>query len=139
MFLDEFSLRVTWVIEVFLLTGFLATMAALLLGRTLVQGQETGITQKVSFLQNAVNELEGITETVNNEEIRKDLSKLIEEIMYSDPMSNSSLAATEEMIQVKISVLRDELNANNHEGAAEHIHQIRSLLKERNRKCLAGK
>lgn len=139
MFLDEFSLRVTWVIEVFLLAGLLSATAALLMGRTIVQRQETIITQKASFLKNAGIELEGIAGAVDNEEIRKELAKLIEEVQYSDPMSSSSLAVTEEMIQVKISLLRYELNANNHDSAAEHIRQIRSLLKERNRECLAGK
>lgn len=66
------------------------------------------------------------------DESKKDLEKLIEDIKYSDPISNSATKDIEEKILLKANKLEDKKEK-------ELIKEISVLLKQRNELCKKGK
>lgn len=70
-----------------------------------------------------------MVEQETSEETKKELSQLVEELRFSDPICNVSLCGIEDEIKEKIGSLCSS------DDKVADIKKIRLLLKERNQKC----
>ena len=97
--------------------------------RTSIEQTETRIHEKVRYIWNLKDEIDILLVSETDPAVKKALSSLSETIRYSDPISDSSLANIEEMIEKKtraLSASKDKLAL---------ISEIRNLLNQRNIMC----
>lgn len=90
---------------------------------------EEMVTRKVFYIRELQADVEMLVEVEQNPEIKTELTKLAEEIRYSDPMSNEALAD----LETKISEKATELKMS--DNKLEIISELDLLLTERNKKA----
>lgn len=90
---------------------------------------EEKVNQKVFYIRELQADVEMLAEQEQNPEIKTSLTRLAEEIRYSDPMSNVVLADLEARIREKVTALRTA------DHKLEIIAELDLLLAERNRKA----
>lgn len=90
---------------------------------------ETKVQKKVFYIRELQADIELVSTSEKDDEIKTALMQLAEKIRFSDPMSNEQLADLENMISVKVTELKTAVNK------AEIITELNSLLDERNNKC----
>lgn len=113
-----------------LTTGvFIICMIATDIGVNEVENVDMKVDEKISFIKKMLVDVEIITNSENNIDIKSDLLKLAEKIRFSDPVSNEQLSEIEDKISLKIA----EFTMSQNKQAA--IMEINSLLDERNKKC----
>lgn len=112
---------------VFLITVLLSHAAV-----DTIEKQEAHVNEKVLFLENLKLTVQGIS--TSNAVLSAKLETLAEDIQFSDPMSHSMLSELEKQIEAKIVLLKSEIT--NEETALAAVEAIRTMLQERNRKCM---
>lgn len=90
---------------------------------------EEKVNQKIFYIRELQADVEILAEQEQNLETKKALETLAEEIRYSDPMSDASLAELEIKISKKVSALKIS------NDKAEIIKELDWLLTERNKKA----
>ena len=90
---------------------------------------ETKVQKKVFYIRELQADIELVSASEKDDEIKTALIQLAEKIRFSDPMSNEQLTDLENMISVKVAELKTATNK------AELITELNSLLDERNKKC----
>lgn len=90
---------------------------------------EEKVNQKVFYIRELQADVEMLAEQEQNLEIKTSLTRLVEKIRYSDPMSNVALADLEARIREKVTALRTD------DHKLEIIAELDLLLAERNRKA----
>ena len=90
---------------------------------------EEKIKDKRAFIQFLQIDIEMLTESEKNAEIKAELKKLAEKVRYSDPMSHETLGDLESRISAKV----EEMKTSENKKAL--IGEIDLLLTERNKKC----
>lgn len=99
------------------------------LSKNIIGATEAKVQTKVSFIKRMQSDLEILASEEENPETKKALSRLAEDIRYSDPMSDDSLLTLEAEIEDKISKLKG-LSVK-----TDSIEKIKSLVAERNSKA----
>ena len=93
------------------------------------------IKEKVIYIKSLQIDVEGMVDRVNDDSIKKTLKDLVETIRYSDPMSSPQLAAIENKIESKVTVLVETVERNDLEAVKVLCNELQQLFAERNRKC----
>lgn len=95
--------------------------------------------EKVQLLRLAYADVDAMTKTVIDGEMKAALTKLAETIRYSDPNSDASLVGAENEIRNRIDTLHGFIQSNAKSDALKLISEISRLVIERNAKCKALK
>jgi len=90
------------------------------------------VREKVVFIKSLQVDVEGLINKASDESVKKALKNLAETIRYSDPMSNSQLAAIENKIEGKVATLAETTDSDTSKTLCDELQQ---LFAERNRKC----
>lgn len=97
------------------------------------KGQEIG--RKRDYIRTLYHEVElGIMNT-KEEDIKRELIELADEIKYSDPISNENSEELEKRLIMNVASIVEQIGSDNHEELILRIKNTRSLLKERNMYC----
>ena len=88
-------------------------------------------TEKITYFR---LDIENIVALCKNEELRKAVSKLAEDIRYSDPVSSDATAEMEEKISSAITDLERLVTADD-STAMDKAAEIGRMLSDRNRRC----
>lgn len=90
---------------------------------------EAKVQKKVFYIRELQADIELVSASEKDDEIKTALMQLAEKIRFSDPMSHEQLADLEDVISVKVTELKTAANR------AEIITELNSLLDKRNKKC----
>jgi len=115
-------------------TGFVAADAM----RDEIERQEQTVTRNVArmkTIQSRANTLLNLYNGANSETLRK----LVEELRYSDPVSNDATVDAETTLELLLEELKDVVEAGNDEKMPKLCSQLMSTLGERNRLCKLNK
>lgn len=88
-------------------------------------------TEKITYFR---LDIENIVELCKNEELKKAVSKLAEDIRYSDPVSSDATAEMEEKISSAITDLERLVTADD-SATMDKVAEIGRMLSDRNRRC----
>ena len=90
-----------------------------------------------------IRELQSISAALvdqcEDEELKKKLSKLAEDIRYSDPLTSDKTSALENEMQTKIGELQQAIIDGDTDSAKELCEKLACSLRERNRICSVNK
>lgn len=134
----KISLKVTILIEIFTLAGFLMLFLFILFGKEHIDARTEDIKVKTEVICELVEEIALIKSRNQNFHVSKRLDTLEQIVRYSDPMSSNQLKFLENQILIKISELKQTINGETEE-TIKIIDEIILLCEERNRKCLLMK
>ena len=98
-------------------------------GKDEIKRVEEKVQQKTMFIKKLQSDIEFISHSEQDAEVKQALSNLAESVRYSDPMSNQALSQIEASITEKV----DELKTS--DNRLTIINDINTLLFERNIKC----
>lgn len=104
-----------------------------------VERQELNVAESVDAmrsLQTSANLLVGLC---SDTELSKAVAKLVEELKYSDPVSNEKTIPAEKELEVVLNELKEALSNNDKEKAVQLCKRVMIVLAERNRLCKANK
>ena len=107
--------------------------------RDIVQNVENTVketTRTVTYFRLDVNSVLNLCTDV---ELKQVVSKLAEDVQYSDPVSNPELVSLEMQLAQEIENLRTLVINNNTGDAIAEVDRIRNMLDDRNRRCKALK
>jgi len=93
------------------------------------------IKEKVFYIKSLQVDVEGLADRASDDSIKKVLKDLAETIRYSDPMSSPQLAAIENKIEAKVSVLSETVEKKDWDTVKVFCTELQQLFAERNRKC----
>ena len=99
------------------------------IGKNYIGSIDEKIAEKNSFIKKQIYQLEILCSNVSNETVRNKLVSLIEEIRYSDPISDKKVEDIERKINIKIGELKyvDNIGIS--------IDELKLLVKQRNELC----
>ena len=112
------------------LVGLLAVKAT----KDEIERIDEEIKEKVFYIKSLQVDVEGLVNKASDD-MKKILKDLAETIRYSDPMSSSQLAAIENKIEVKTSVLTEAVEKADNDTIKTLCNELQQLFAERNRKC----
>lgn len=92
-----------------------------------IETQEEFQFQQISFLENAIKEVEILVNSSNN----KNLNELYETVRYANPVSSPNVVSIENNITNNIINLKDALNSDNKETIEELVQIIKEDFAER--------
>ena len=98
-------------------------------GREEINRVEEKVEKKVFYIKSLQVDIEMLASDETDDDIKAALTKLVEKIRFSDPMSNDVLADIEAEITAKVKELKTA------ENKTEIIKVLDSLLTERNKKA----
>ncbi|GHV40322.1 hypothetical protein AGMMS49546_14000 [Spirochaetia bacterium] len=93
------------------------------------------VKEKLFYIKSLQVDVESLAGKIPDESLKKALKALAETIRYSDPMSNSQLAAIENKIEAKVTDLTEAVEKANSEAIKTLCNDLQQLFAERNRKC----
>jgi hypothetical protein len=114
--------------------GFIAADAT----REEIVRQDKVIVKDVSFMRNIQSKMNVLTAQCQNEEIKKAVSDLAEEVRYSDPVSSDAIKDIENELNNSVEELQRAI-IDNDENALEICKRTKDILLERNRLCKLNK
>ena len=91
--------------------------------------------KKVFYIRDLQGDVDAASNLISDADTKKKMMQLSEDIRYSDPMSDDSLADTEEDIKNKVNKLVSLSRNNDLERINPLIDEISNLIKYRNTKC----
>lgn len=92
--------------------------------------------KKVFYIREIQTQVEALEDRETDNKVREELSRLAEQIRFSDPMSCDELGGIEKSIRAKFSELGQ---ASDPDEKLALIKETSLLIKERNRKCKLSK
>ena len=125
----QYFLAVNVILLGICLIGLIAIDAA----KDAIEQIDEKVKEKVFYIKQLQVDVEGLADKAQDEHVRKALKDLAETIRYSDPMSSPQLAAIENKIEAKVSVLTQ--NIADVAATAALCDELQQLFAERNRKC----
>lgn len=129
------SVKTVIIVEVIPLAVFGVLAVGALLGRNVTETLEAQTKQKIRYMQEVENALQGCINDCGDESLRKELMGLKESVHYSDPMSSDALADLEGQMLVMARQIRGQVSGSPEE-TRQNCRRLRQLLDERNTKCL---
>lgn len=136
MLVDSVQLAV--IIQVLLIGGYTAVGVFCYYAKAQVAAVDEK-KEKVQLLRLFYADVDAVSKTVTDGEMKTALTKLAETIRYSDPNSDASLIVVENEIQNKLEVLRGLIRSDAKADALKLIQEISRLVVERNARCKALK
>ena len=126
-------------IQALLLCIFIVIAAVTIMTRDAVRNVNSRIKESVNFIRGLQIDAEMLMQRSADAETTGALKKLCETIKYSDPMSNSAVAAQEQMIMQYMAELRTTFDAGDMAKVRELSGRIELLFVERNKKLMISK
>ncbi len=126
-------------IQALLLCLFIVIAIISIMTRDTVQNVDSKIKENVNFIKGINVDVEMLMQRSSNPEVSGALKKLSETIKYSDPMTNSIVAAQEQMIMQYMMELRNVFDAGDMNQTKELCGKIELLFIERNKKLMISK
>lgn len=127
------------VIQVLVLSAFLIIAIISLMSRDIVQQIGENIRENVVSLRSVLVDIEMMSDSCTDPELKKALYKLSETVKYSDPMTNDSVASIEQRIMRKVSELRISIDDNQIADAKQACSELERMYTERNKKLAISK
>jgi Holliday junction resolvasome RuvABC endonuclease subunit len=93
------------------------------------------VKEKIFFIKSLQVDVEGMVEKSSDDSVKKTLKALAETVRYSDPMSSPQLAAIENKIEAKATVLAETVEKADGDAIKALCDELQQLFAERNRKC----
>ena len=93
------------------------------------------VRRKVNFIRGVTAELDGCLDKAQDPVLRESLSKLRDDVRFSDPMSDDELKNIDDTLFSLGGEISDLVDEGKVDAACEKINQMSHLVKERNRKC----
>ena len=106
-----------------------------LLSSNYIAGNQAKQKQKVFYIRDLQGDVDAASNLIGDADTKKKMMQLSEDIRFSDPMSDDSLADTEEEIKNKVNKLLALSRNNDLEKINPLIDEISNLIKYRNTKC----
>lgn len=97
--------------------------------------QQKHVKQKVFYIRNLAADLESCVIMCKDQEVKKHIKKLQEDIRFSDPMSHESLHSIEINLEGLVNEIVIKVSSNDLEGIFNVIDNATNLLNLRNNKC----
>ena len=127
------------VLEILILGIYLAIAVLSIMTKNIVQEIDDNIVKKVTNLRNLYTEVEVAMEACTDPELKNSLRKFAENIRFSDPMSNDSIAALDHQIKVVIEDIKYSVYDENYSSVPTLLRRGNLLLVERNKKLANSK
>lgn len=124
------------ILQIVLLVVNLILLYIGFLSKTKMDNLDLATIKNESFLKEFKNTLEDYNETLNEGVVKNSLLKLIDNVRYSDPVSNEATAMVENEINQLLPKLKE---SKAQEETIAVIDQLNSLLSKRNRLCKENK
>ncbi len=100
---------------------------------------ENNLPITTKFISDLRVDSETVLKKIINQEIKTQFEKFVEEVRYSDPVSNDSLVEIEDKINKKYILLKDDLLNRVSDRAINDINDLIILLDERNKRVKQSK
>lgn len=127
------------VIQTLILAAFLIIAIISLLARDTVQAIGENVKQNVTNLKSILVDVEMLSSSCTDPELKQALNKLADTVKYSDPMSTTAVELVEQRIMRKISELRVSIDNNQIPDALQVCKELELLYVERNKKLALSK
>jgi len=118
-----------------ILGACLVGLIAMNLTKEEIEHIDKKIKEKVFYIKSLLVDVEGLSDKVSDESVKKVLKDLADTIKYSDPMSNPQLATIENKIEVKVVALAEAVENTDNDAIKAFCNELQQLFAERNRKC----
>ena len=133
------GIRIAFLVQFIMLAAFSIIAIISLMARDTVQDINLDIKSKVVAIKGIYVDVEILSQSCTDMELKTGLKKLAETIKYSDPMTNAVVEDVEMRIRQKLCELRACCEEENIIEAKRICKQMESLLLERNNKLLISK
>lgn len=132
-----FSLMIT--LECIVLGLYLVAFIISLTHKNVVVQIDKTIKHNVFVLRNLVTNVEIMSASVNDAQLKTKLNRLAEDIRYSDPMTNESVAELDSLIKDAIAELEIYIRNEDFASAETKIKEAELLVSKRNMKLVDSK
>lgn len=123
-----------------LLMGFTAIgLISTKVAKEIVEQQDDNTAAKTSFIDQLRANSKIFLESVSHEPLKKKATDLLELIKFSDPISNESVLAIEEEIDVNYEELVSTYKKGDYGLSEQKMDSLSSLIKQRNSICKSSK
>ena len=127
------------VLQVLILAAFLIISIISILSRDAVKAIGDNVRKNVTNWKSVLVDVETLTATCSDPELKQSLLRLADTVKYSDPMSNEAVENVEQRIMAGICELRIHLDNSQTEEAMQACRKLELLLVERNKKLALSK
>ena len=111
-----------------------------LITKNFIQGGNKEIDKKIGFISEVSGVIALAATAATDEDLKKELLRYSDDIKYSDPIGNKSLAKLEKAIEANAYKIKDRVtDGKDIDGVKELLAQSKLLLAERNMQCKALK
>lgn len=139
IYVGKSQLFIDLVISLVILIGFIAALMMTGFGRNHVKEVEQHFQDKTSRMKSIKLSVKGMSELVNDTELKKQVQRLEDEIRYSDPVTREDLVGIETEIEDKISKLKKCITSGDANEIKLLTEELMIIVKERNNRCKEGK
>lgn len=136
MYIKTISWKPIVVVEALISVAYFIVLFALLRATNYMNENINKRKAKVFYIRDLQSDVDYVYSLVSNNEIRQKLSKLSEDIRFSDPMSHESLKMVEEQLKEIVFKMNVAASENNDEELEKLIKEADLKLKYRNSKCV---
>lgn len=137
--IDSDGWKFAFVLQFLLLAIYLVFAVSCFLAKTTIEEVGEKVKQKTQYVRLLTAEVSSIAAKCTDTEVKAEITKLAEELRFSDPMSNEALADVEERLSAAVSECNSAVEAGDSENAKFFCTKAANLLTERNNKCKALK
>ena len=139
IFRNHASVQLTISIQIILLLILVIFGAAAIFARDTVQAISDEVKTNRENIKSLAVDVQMLENSCMDKELKNQLHKVAEAISYSDPMTNDTVAALDEMIKAKVSELKYLCQNNQKNDALQACFQLISYVQERNAKLKISK
>ncbi|MBR5419567.1 MAG: hypothetical protein IK115_00310 [Lachnospiraceae bacterium] len=134
-----FSPYIALIVSLIIFVVFMVLMFAGGIGREHAKAVDAKIERKTEKMKSIKYMCKGMADNVKDEELRKKVQQLEEEIRYSDPSSRSDLEEMENEIESLLAELLGVIAKKDNDSVIDITDRLTEIVKKRNDKCKVGK
>ena len=134
-FTQPAKMTLSVVLEITLLVIYAAYFALIFYVVLAQRKNREHVRRKVNFIRGITIELDGVLDKAQDPTLRESLSKLRDDVRFSDPMSDDELKNIDDTLFSLSGEISDLVDQGKVDAACEKVSQMSNLVKERNRKC----
>lgn len=124
------------IVELVITTAYIVSAMFFLRGAEYIRAKETHTREKVMYIRFLKADVDDCIAKANSEELRAKLTKLSEDVRFSDPMSHASLAGIEAELSATVAEIADKVGGENESEAFALVEKAQKALERRNSRCL---